>query len=161
MQRNTLFSAFFTLIVLAFSLIFLVFFGVWAFWRRLTGTDEGSSGPVRRVSLFGAPASHWWIETYERILWWLEDLMHVPFYSSPEGLFTGSLILGGVLGFIGGQAAFWLVGWSFWKVFFAILLLNVFSAWLLARPARGWWELNNSREEMSRGGFILGRQIDE
>ena len=169
MRQNVIFSAFFALIILVMSLGFFIFIGVWIFFRRLLGGSEEEApvpNPVQRVSRFGAPAPPWWIETYERLLWVLEDITHINFNGSPESLFTGALILGSFTGFIAGQLAYWLIGWSFWQVFFAILLLNVFSAWLLTRPARGWWELNNSREGManplgSRGGFILGRRIDE
>jgi hypothetical protein len=169
MKKNDdeLFSAFFGLLILVLTLIVSIFIWLWNHFQRLfERPDAEEDPPVQRVSLFGAPTSHWWVETYERLLFSLEDLLTIPFNSSPEGLYTGGIILGSLSGAIAGRLAYWFLGWSFWQVFFLVFLFNIFSAWLLTRPVTGWWELNRS----ARGGanllgpgrgFTLGRRIDE
>jgi hypothetical protein len=169
MRKNDdeLFTAFFGLIILILTLIVSIAIWVWNLFQRLfAGPHAEEAQPARRVSMFGAPASHWWVETYERLLLGMEGFMVIPFNSSPEGLYTGAIILGGFTGAAAGWITFWLFSWSFWQVFFVVFLFNIFSAWLLTRQASGWWELNRSGGNRANSGgfergFTLGRRIDD
>jgi hypothetical protein len=169
MDRNDddLFSAFFGLLILILTLIVSVLLWVWNLFQRLLDRpDREENPPTQRVSLFSAPASHWWTNMYERLLFALEDLVAIPFNSSPEGLYTGGIILGSLSGAVLGRLACWFLGWPFWKVFFLVFLFNLFSAWLLTRPVTGWWELHRpggrGTHRLGSGrGFTLGRRIDE
>jgi hypothetical protein len=169
MKRNDdeLFSAFFSLLILVLTLIVSIFLFLWNHFQRLfERSDAEEDPPVQRISMFGAPASHWWVDTYERLMFSLEGLLAIPFNSSPESLYTGGIIMGSISGVVLGRLANWFLDWSFWTVFFLVFLFNIFSAWLLTRPVQGWWELNRS----ARGSanllgpgrvFTLGRRIDE
>jgi hypothetical protein len=151
---------------------------VWAalvfVYRQLTGrvTSESNGPPV---SMFGAPASSWWVENYERWLWRLEDITGVNFSSSPERLFAGSMLLAVCVGLpiallagisaaaVLGEAGFVTVGGL---VFISVVLVNGLSAWGLSRPVAGWWTPVSSGDELAplpseEGGFILGQLIDE
>lgn len=143
-------------------------------YRQLTGrVTSNSSGPA--VSMFGAPASSWWVETYERWLWRLEDLTGVNFTSSPERLLGGSMLLAACVGIpaallagipvaaVLGEGSFAAVGGG---VFISVVLINGLSAWGLSRPVAGWWSPTSSGDDVSplpseEGGFILGQLIDE
>lgn len=170
--------------------LILILFGLWllvsiamfaAFWailvfivKQLTGTATASSkGPA--VSMYGAPASGWWVERYERWLWRLEDLTGANFTRSPERLFFGSMLLAGCVGLPLALSAGWATSWlfgsqGFWFVFSVVLVgattINGLSAWGQCLPGRGWWSPLQSGgsgldDHQRDGGFLLGRMIDE
>jgi hypothetical protein len=183
MSRNNddaLFSlALILTVLLLLASVAVVFLILEALRRLLRGPAQGDG--QRAVSLFGAPASSWWIETYERWLWRLEEVTGANFTSSPERIFSGSMLLaagvGGSGAALSGMTVYvvaaaagvtsaavpaFAVGFF---VFLGALVICGLSVWALSQPARGWWEIArgdaSGQVEDEKGGFVLGHHIGE
>jgi hypothetical protein len=136
----------------------------WAVRKILLFFAPTAGERIGKTSLFGAPASTWWEEIWEWIIWQLEDRTHVDFTSSPEGLFIASFLLTGGIGLVVAliTSSFHV---PFLWVFIPFLLAGFLSAWQLSQPAVGWWqpvEPEKSEDELKgREGIILGQLLKD
>ena len=152
--------------LVGFSVVFLIL-------DLLIGQASSEETDEPAVSLFGAPKSGWWTETYERWLWRLEYSTRADFTSSPEGLFKGSMLLAGLVGGSIGLVSSVAVAMVdirlalpvFFVVFAPVLLVCSLSASILSQPVAGWWESIRTSpigpEEEPIAGIFLGELVDD
>jgi hypothetical protein len=121
--------------------------------------------PVQAVGLFGAPASPWWLDQYDRWLWRVEDVLKVNLTQSPARLFAGSMILAGIGGSLLAGAGYLLVGpETFWPVLGVAVVINGLSAYWLSRPMTAMFEpFSGGGSAGSPGranGVVIGEPLD-
>lgn len=121
--------------------------------------------PVQAVGMFGAPASPWWLDQYDRWLLRVEDVLDVNLIQSPARIFAGSMVLAGVSGGLLAGASYLLIGpETFWPILAVAVVVNGLSAWWLSRPLTATFEplLGSAGGGHDRGGpgLIIGEPLD-
>lgn len=155
-----------TLLVILSGAFLVILALVYVVKGLLGGQGESSDRSTQAVGLFGAPASPWWLEQYDRWLWRVEDALHVNLTKTPAQLFAGAMILAGVSGILFAGAGYLVLGpASFWPILIGAVMVNGLSAWWLSRPLTSMFgpALGNGSGlggTAGGSGFVIGEPLE-
>ena len=169
--------------VLIFILLIggILFLPIYLLMRRTDSNDEAEQAALQREApeaphrLFDAPAHEQWLNAYDYWLYKLEDATNIAFSQSPEGSFSGALIVTSAPAVVFALPYALFDGvpglTPFWVVLAITLIFGGFAGYRLTQPAKLFpgdvhGSLTQPRSqkaeattEQEEKGFIIGEDL--